>query len=161
MLKFVKIIRQNRNVNIIFPCSGINIMFPEPVVFQPDVRAAQDRDPGWANRPERFTLSLIHIWELNHADSQSVNTLLHTISDFERISDHSVNLLKSADEMHTKNVQFSQDAREELQVLEDAVQDTLNRTTEAFRKGDLHLASKVEPLEQVVDELVDVYKRQP
>ena len=96
--------------------------------------------------------------ELNHADSQSVNTLLHTISDFERISDHSVNLLKSADEMHTKNVQFSQDAREELQVLEDAVQDTLNRTTEAFRKGDLHLASKVEPLEQVVDELVRAIK---
>ena len=52
--------------------------------------------------------------ELSHADSQSVNTLLHTISDFERISDHSVNLLKSADEMHTKNVQFSQDAQEEL-----------------------------------------------
>ena len=96
--------------------------------------------------------------ELNHTDSQSVNTLLHTISDFERISDHSVNLLKSADEMHTKNVQFSQDAREELQVLEDAVQDTLNRTTEAFRKGDLHLASKVEPLEQVVDELVRAIK---
>ena len=96
--------------------------------------------------------------ELNHADSQSVNTLLHTISDFERISDHSVNLLESAEEMHTKNVQFSQDAREELQVLEDAVQDTLNRTTEAFRKGDLHLAGKVEPLEQVVDELVRAIK---
>ena len=60
--------------------------------------------------------------------------------------------------MHTKNVQFSQDAQEELQVLEDAVQDTLNRTTEALRKGDLHLASKVEPLEQVVDELVRAIK---
>ena len=59
--------------------------------------------------------------ELNHTDSQSVNTLLHTISDFERISDHSVNLLESAEEMHTKDIQFSQDARDELQVLEDAV----------------------------------------
>ena len=96
--------------------------------------------------------------ELSHADSQSVNTLLHTISDFERISDHSVNLLESAEEMHTKDVHFSNDAREELQVLEDAVQDTLNRTTDAFRKGDLHLAGKVEPLEQVVDELVRAIK---
>ena len=96
--------------------------------------------------------------ELNHADSQSVNTLLHTISDFERISDHSVNLLESAEEMHTKDVHFSNDAREELQVLEDAVQDILNRTTDAFRKGDLHLAGKVEPLEQVVDELVRAIK---
>ena len=73
--------------------------------------------------------------ELSHADSQSVNTLLHTISDFERISDHSVNLLESAEEMHQKNIEFSKDAQEELQVLEDAVQDILSRTTDAFRKG--------------------------
>ena len=96
--------------------------------------------------------------ELSHADSQSVTTLLHTISDCERISDHSVNLLASAEEMHIKDIQFSQDARDELQVLEDAVQDTLNRTTEAFRKGDLHLAGKVEPLEAVVNELVRAIK---
>ena len=96
--------------------------------------------------------------ELNHTDSQSVNTLLHTISDFERISDHSVNLLESAEEMHAKDIQFSQDARDELQVLEDAVQDILNRTTDAFHKGDLHLASKVEPLEAVVNELVRAIK---
>ena len=96
--------------------------------------------------------------ELSHADSQSVNTLLHTISDFERISDHSVNLLASAEEIHQKGVHFSQDAQDELQVLEDAVQDTLSRTTDAFRKGDLHLASKVEPLEAVVNELVRAIK---
>ena len=96
--------------------------------------------------------------ELSHADSQSVNTLLHTISDFERISDHSVNLLESAEEMHQKSIEFSKDAQEELQVLEDAVQDILSRTTDAFRKGDLHLASKVEPLEAVVNELVRAIK---
>ena len=87
--------------------------------------------------------------ELSHADSQSVNTLLHTISDFERISDHSVNLLSSAEEIHSKNIEFSKDAREELQVLEGAVQDVLSRTTDAFRKDDLHLAGKVEPVAQI------------
>ena len=96
--------------------------------------------------------------ELSHPDSQSVNTLLHTISDFERISDHSVNLLKSAQEIHDKNIEFSKDAREELQVLEGAVQDVLSRTTDAFRKSDLHLAGKVEPMETVVDELVRAIK---
>ena len=96
--------------------------------------------------------------ELSHADSQSVNTLLHTISDFERISDHSVNLLSSAEEIHSKNIEFSKDAREELQVLEGAVQDVLSRTTDAFRKDDLHLAGKVEPMETVVDELVRAIK---
>ena len=96
--------------------------------------------------------------EMSHADSQSVNTLLHTISDFERISDHSVNVLSSAEEIHAKRIAFSKDAQEELQVLEGAVQDVLSRTTDAFRKGDLHLAGKVEPLETVVDELVRAIK---
>ena len=96
--------------------------------------------------------------EMSHADSQSVNTLLHTISDFERISDHSVNVLSSAEEIHAKSIAFSKDAQEELQVLEGAVQDVLSRTTDAFRKGDLHMAGKVEPLETVVDELVRAIK---
>ena len=96
--------------------------------------------------------------EMSHADSQSVNTLLHTISDFERISDHSVNVLSSAEEIHAKSIAFSKDAQEELQVLEGAVQDVLGRTTDAFRKGDLHMAGKVEPLETVVDELVRAIK---
>ena len=64
--------------------------------------------------------------ELNHTDSQSVNTLLHTISDFERISDHSVNLLESAEEMHQKEIHFSKDAQEELQVLEGAKKGWMN-----------------------------------
>ena len=96
--------------------------------------------------------------EMSHADSQSVNTLLHTISDFERISDHSVNVLSSAEEIHAKSIAFSKDAQEELQVLEGAVQDVLRRTTDAFSKGDLHMAGKVEPLETVVDELVRAIK---
>ena len=96
--------------------------------------------------------------ELNHDDSQQVNTLLHTISDFERISDYSINLLNSAQEIHDKSITFSVDAQEELSVLEDVVQDLLNRTTEAFRQGDLHLASKVEPMESVVNELVRAIK---
>lgn len=96
--------------------------------------------------------------DMTHADSQSVNTLLHTISDFERISDHSVGLVRSAEEIYQKKVHFSKDACDELNVLEGAVQDTLARAVEAFRNGDLHLASKVEPLEQVVDELVRAIK---
>ena len=96
--------------------------------------------------------------EMSHEDSQKVNTLLHTISDFERISDHSISLAASAREIHEKEISFSKDAQEELQVLEDAVQDLLNRTTDAFRRGDLHLAGKVEPMKSVVNELVRAIK---
>ena len=85
-------------------------------------------------------------YALNHEDGQQVNTLLHTISDFE------------AQEIHDKKIAFSADAQEELGVLEDVVQDLLNRATEAFRQNDLHLASKVEPMESVVNELVRAIK---
>ncbi|MCI2047865.1 MAG: Na/Pi cotransporter family protein [Faecalibacterium sp.] len=92
--------------------------------------------------------------EMNQNDSRSVNTLLHTIGDFERIGDHAVNITHTAQEMHEKNVCFSVHAQEELEVLEGALQDLVNRTIDSFEKGDLYRAGKVEPLEQVIDGLV-------
>ena len=91
---------------------------------------------------------------LSHEDLRSVNTLLHTINDFERISDHSVNLIKTAEEIRDKSVQFSKEALDDLSVLEAAVQDIMNRTVDAFQHGDCYAAGKIEPLEQVVDGLV-------
>jgi phosphate:Na+ symporter len=92
--------------------------------------------------------------EMTQSDSRSVNTLLHTIGDFERIGDHAVNLTHTAREIYEKKVVFSRAAQEELQVLEGALQDLLNRTINSFREGDLYSAGKVEPLEQVIDSLV-------
>lgn len=87
-------------------------------------------------------------------DSHLVNTLLHTISDFERISDHATNLLDTAREIEEKSIVFSAQAQSELIVLEDAVQEIINRTVDCFENNDLLAASRVEPLEQVIDELV-------
>ena len=91
---------------------------------------------------------------MTQADSRSVNTLLQTIGDFERISDHAVNLTRTAREIHEKSVAFSQHAQEELEVLEGAVQDLLGHTIDSFEKNDLSMAARVEPLEQVIDTLV-------
>ena len=91
---------------------------------------------------------------LSREDNRAINTLLHTIGDFERISDHSVNLIETAREIRDKNVQFSHEAIEDLNVLEAAVQDIVNRTVDDFQKGDCYAAAKIEPLEQVVDGLV-------
>ena len=91
---------------------------------------------------------------LSHEDLRSVNTLLHTINDFERISDHSVNLIKTAEEIRDKSIQFSKEALDDLSVLEAAVQDIMNRTVDAFQHADCYAAGKIEPLEQVVDGLV-------
>lgn len=90
---------------------------------------------------------------MNTSDSHLVNTLLHCISDFERIGDHALNIAKTAQEMTKAGVTFSAAAMEELQVMENAVQDLLDKTIYAFENRDVQAAKKVEPLEQVVDEL--------
>ena len=92
--------------------------------------------------------------ELSAADNRTINTLLHTIGDFERITDHAVNLTETAREIRDKDIRFSAEALDDLAVLEAAVQDILNRTVDAFQNRDRYAASKIEPLEQVVDGLV-------
>lgn len=87
-------------------------------------------------------------------DNRILNTLLYTIGDFERIADHAAAIAGAGREIAEKPVKFSQQAKEELAVLEQAVTDVLERTCTAFLKDDLELARKVEPQEQVVDVLV-------
>ena len=87
-------------------------------------------------------------------DNRTVNTLLYSLSDLERISDHSLNLRKSALEMRDKQVTFSHQALEDLNLVEWAVQDIVNLTVQAFANQDNNAARQVEPLEQVIDEIV-------
>ena len=93
-------------------------------------------------------------YALNHEDGQQVNTLLHTISDFERISDHARDLVQTADEIRQKKIVFSSPAQKELQVLESALSELLSITVSCFREKNLSTAHQVEPLEQVIDDLV-------
>ena len=87
---------------------------------------------------------------LSVEDNRTVNTLLHTIG----VSDHAVNIIKTAQEIRDKDIKFSEEALNDLSVLEAAVQDIVNRTVDAFQKCDTYAAGKIEPLEQVVDGLV-------
>lgn len=90
---------------------------------------------------------------LNEEDSHEVSNLLHCIGDFERISDHAVNIVESAEELHDKKIVFSADAVHELQVMTSAITEILENTYSAFKDEDLDIAKKVEPLEQIVDKL--------
>jgi len=96
--------------------------------------------------------------KLSVEDNRSLNTVLYTISDLERIADHAVDIAKAGREMHQKNIQFSKQAQEELAVLERAVMDVISNTVAAFESQDLYQAMKVEPQEQVVDALVKEVK---
>ncbi|MBQ3920329.1 MAG: Na/Pi cotransporter family protein [Oscillospiraceae bacterium] len=90
---------------------------------------------------------------LMQEDNKKVSMMLHAIGDFERISDHAVNILDSAKEIYEKNIGFSQSAKRELDVLFRALEDILDLTVRAFSEQDLSIARKIEPLEEVVDAL--------
>ena len=93
----------------------------------------------------------------NHAlsdeDRQESAELLHLIGDFERISDHAVNILESAEEMREKHIRFSDAAQRELKIMRSAVCEILDLALEAYRNNDPRTAKQVEPLEEVVDTL--------
>lgn len=91
--------------------------------------------------------------QMGAAESEEATELLKTIGDFERISDHAVNVLESAEELRTKGLTFSKTAQRELDVLSKAVRDILALALRAFREQDMDAAGQVEPLEQVIDDL--------
>ena len=91
--------------------------------------------------------------QMGAAESEEATELLKTIGDFERISDHAVNVLESAEELRTKGLTFSKTAQRELDVLSKAVRDILALALRAFREQDMDAAGQVEPMEQVIDDL--------
>ena len=103
---------------------------------------------------------LVHLatQPMNDQDSVESSKLLRLIGDFERIADHAVNIIESAEELKEKNVVFTEAAKQELQTMLNAVGEIVDLTSRAFLQDDLTLARKVEPLEQVIDELKDTLR---
>ena len=91
--------------------------------------------------------------KLSQKDGHTLSLLLHSISDFERISDHAVNLLDSVKEMNEKKMSFSHAAASELHVFSLAVRDIVERSFDSFLRDDVELAKTVEPLEACIDDI--------
>lgn len=96
--------------------------------------------------------------ELTEEDSMESAMLLHVIGDIERLADHAVNVLESAQEIDDKKLNFSGDCKQELGQMMGAVKEIIGLSYAAFTENDLEKAKLVEPLEQVVDDLQDVIK---
>ena len=90
--------------------------------------------------------------------SREITKLLHLIGDFERISDHAVNIAESAEEMRDKQIQFSPAAQKEINTMIAAVREVLWNAREGFVNDDFNMAASVEPLEEVIDDLRDAIK---
>ena len=95
---------------------------------------------------------------ITHAQNRDASLYLHTLSDFERISDHALNLAENAKELHDKDLLFSDRAKEELTLISKAVTQVLFLAVDAFIENDLERAKQVEPLEEWIDDLSDMMK---
>ena len=90
---------------------------------------------------------------INEDESAESARLLQIIGDLERIGDHSVNILESTEELREKKIVFTDGAKQELQILTSAVNEITAMAVEAFVNNDLLLAARIEPLEEVIDDL--------
>ena len=97
---------------------------------------------------------------LSQNDSHVISKMLHAIGDFERLGDHAVNLNKVAKEIHDKGLSFTQEAQAELNTLLQAIDEILTMTVTAYGRNDTDLAARVEPLEEVIDQLIAKMKDQ-
>ena len=90
---------------------------------------------------------------LSQGDSHVISKMLHAVGDFERLGDHAVNLVGVAKEIHDKGLSFTKEAQDELDNLVKAIDEILTMTVKAYETGDVDLAARVEPLEEVIDQL--------
>jgi phosphate:Na+ symporter len=95
---------------------------------------------------------------ISEADSAEAAMLLKAIGDLERVGDHALNLMEAAEELHQKELSFTDAAQAELAVLISAVEEIVEMSFKAFLENDLELAWQVEPLEQVIDDLKEALR---
>lgn len=94
----------------------------------------------------------------NDEENKELNVLIQSITDFERIGDYAVNIEEIAKSMHEENLEFSDSAKEELHIIKDAIDEIIETTIFAFEHDDINTAKCIEPLEEVIDELVDTLR---
>ena len=129
--------------------TALNAYTPE---LAAQVRKAEDQTDHYEDILGTYLVKL-STRRISASDSNEAAKLLKIIGDFERISDHAVNLVQSAEELTSKEMSLSAQASKELEVLTGAVNEILDLSLEAFLHNDLRPAGLVEPLEQVIDEL--------
>lgn len=124
--------------------------------YNPDimklVKKGEDRTDHYEDILSSYLVKLSAL-QISESDSTEAATLLKAIGDLERIGDHALNLVESAEELNQKGMQLSETAGRELQVLISAVEEIIELSFHAFAANDLNTAYEVEPLEQVIDDL--------
>lgn len=119
------------------------------------VEYIRDQETLMDKYEDKLGTYLVHLSnsELGETVSHQIARMLHSIGDFERMGDHALNICQLAEEMQGKGINFSADALKEISTVTAAITEILNMTVDSFIKDDGELASHIEPLEQVIDNL--------
>ena len=127
------------------------------IEYQPEEFAVIDRDEEcldqFADRADHFLIGLSKMIEAKHDDRQ-LDMLIQTVPNLERIGDYATNFVEFAQRLQSEKVEFSDTAKKELQILSDAITEIIGITMDAFEAGDAEAAKAVEPLEEVIDDMV-------
>ena len=132
--------------------NGLNMISEYDRGVAEEIRASEEKADHYEDMLGTYLVKLSR-YQVSDSDSSKISKLLKAIGDFERISDHSVNIVESAEELLEKEVQFTPDAKKEMEVLCSAVSEILTLSYFAFIENDVNKARDVEPLEQVIDGL--------
>lgn len=138
-------------------CMALGLFENYDDVIAEAVREMEDRVDKYEDYIGTYLLK-INSENITANDSSTVTMLLRSLVDIERISDHSVNLMESAKELHDKNISFTENAAMEMSVYTSAIEEILTRTTQVFVNGDIQGAQNIEPLEEVINILSEDLK---
>lgn len=141
--------------------TNIRRAFAMVTQYDPEVvRQIEEDENCIDSMADRVSNYLVQISAIitSHNHVEIMNYYYSAITEFERLGDHAMNIAEITTELHQRDSAFSKDALGELNVLWELLDTILNHTSEAFRKQDLEAARRIEPLEQVVDDMVNVLK---
>ena len=136
---------------------SVDLIFNYQQYTVDQIREEETLSDKYEDKLGTYLVRLSHS-NLSEEESHQVARMLHSIGDFERVGDHALNICKLAEEMHEKNISFSDDGKKEIGIIGDAVKEIINLSIHSFVSDDPATASHVEPLEQVVDQLQNKLK---
>ena len=112
---------------------------------------------NFADRADRFLIGLSKVVE-TEADDRQVDMLMQSVPNFERVGDYATNMVELAQRLNEEGTEFSESAKKEIQILASAVNEILDITTRAFLEDDVQAAKAIEPLEEVIDDMVMILR---
>ena len=139
--------------------TGLNGLFAPNTQTSERIRELEDKTDHYEDILGTYLIKLSRN-QITDTDSATISRLLKVIGDYERIADHSVNLLEAAEELAEKGIEFSPNAHREMETLCSASREILVLSKAAFVDNDLEAANRIEPLEQVIDELKEHLRNQ-